>query len=661
MHLGLRARSALALAFAVLLVLMVAVAVGVLALARIEDRLGRNFARNATQYTKLSLLAPVVRELALAQRFAESEVTHRWLRAESDPALRELFFAEAEGYRHSFFDHSYFVSSAGSHGYWFNDASQPVSAEPRYILSPQSKADGWFFNTLSGSAAFNINVDPSPDLKLVKVWLNVPIRDGASVLGVAGTGFELTGFIERLTASAEAGVTPMLLARDGSLQAHPDKRLIAYSSVNDTAARHSSILDLLDSDQDRDAVRRALESAAADGEATALLPVHLQHREQLLGLAYMPQLDSFVAVGVDPKAARFTDRSLWLPLALTGAVLLGLLTLAVVIVVERLLLRPLLRLTDSARTMSRGQYSLQLPPAGTDELGELTRAFAAMAERVRTHTDELETRVQERTRELSEVNRQMAVANRKLDDSLQYAGLIQHAILPQRELAQRMADRHFVLWRPRDAVGGDFYIFHADGRGCLIGVIDCAGHGVPGALMTMAAHSALDIGIELLGLADPAALLAQVDERIRAMLQGSAEGHALATHMDAGLVYVDLEQRQLKFAGARTSLYWCDGERVGEIKGDKRAVGDKRDSPFSIHAAPLNGGVSFYLTTDGLLDQAGGDKGLSFGNSRFMALLLRQAHRPMAEQREAFAQELAAYQGELPQRDDITLLGFRFS
>ncbi|WP_163007751.1 SpoIIE family protein phosphatase, partial [Pseudomonas viridiflava] len=91
-------------------------------------------------------------------------------------------------------------------------------------------------------------------------------------------------------------------------------------------------------------------------------------------------------------------------------------------------------------------------------------------------------------------------------------------ILPDRQLTQSLGAHHFVLWKPRDVVGGDFYVFRSEGNNCLLGIMDCAGHGVPGALMTMLARAAIDLAITEAGPADPACILARTDSAIRAML-----------------------------------------------------------------------------------------------------------------------------------------------
>ena len=327
--------------------------------------------------------------------------------------------------------------------------------------------------------------------------------------------------------------------------------------------------------------------------------------------------------------------------------------------VERLVLSPIRRLQQSAQAISAGRYDTALPTESDDEIGELSRAFGVMADKVRSHTEELEERVRERTSELEKANTNMAAAHKQIDDSIDYASLIQRAILPDRQMVQSLGPHHFVLWRPRDVVGGDFYVFLADGENCLLGVVDCAGHGVAGALMTMLARAAIDHAINEVGARDPAAILARTDAAMRAMLQDTQMPRSLATNMDAGLAYVDRAAGKVYFAGAKMSLYASDGTTTEEFVGGRRALGERRVGEYVNTVTALQG-RTFYLVTDGVLDQAGGEHGYGFGNRRFADLLLQVAGLTLEEQAKAVEQALVEYQGNLPQRDDITILSFRF-
>ena len=161
----------------------------------------------------------------------------------------------------------------------------------------------------------------------------------------------------------------------------------------------------------------------------------------------------FVVTTIDVGAARVVDTSWLTPVGIILVVLLLALLVLYGYMVDRLVLYPLRSLQRSVQAVAAGQYDVSLPDERQDELGELSRAFSAMARQVRAHTEQLEQRVRERTRELEQANRDMQVAHRKIDDSIGYASLIQQAILPDRLLDATLPGRHMLLWRPRDVVG----------------------------------------------------------------------------------------------------------------------------------------------------------------------------------------------------------------
>lgn len=348
-------------------------------------------------------------------------------------------------------------------------------------------------------------------------------------------------------------------------------------------------------------------------------------------------------------AIRLQDQ--FLDLTILLIILLGLSATASYQIMARRIVRPLTLLAEESAQIAHNQPGQELSVYSHDEVGRLAEAFNAVLRRMRAALKEADA-----------ANRQIKAAHKQIDDSINYAGLLQRTILPERQLMQAFADDHFVLWQPRDQVGGDFYVFHGDDAGrYLIGIADCAGHGVPGAMMTMLARAAVDRAIQQAGLESPAAVLAKTDEAMRAMLADAHLSRAIATSTDAGLVYVDREAGVLRFAGAKISLYWSDGESVGEIKGERRALADRKPGVYRDHEMPLLKGRAYYLTTDGFLDQAGGEHGFGFGNGRFAAMLRDHAGHGLPEQGAAFSKILAEYRGDLAQRDDITILSFRFN
>ncbi|MNZ30310.1 nitrate/nitrite sensor protein NarQ [compost metagenome] len=656
---GLRGKSVVALLLACILALVPAVLLGWKAMEDIRTHFGLAYAKNFTLLNQQKILAPVIRELALSRRLAESVVTQDWLLAENDPMRRSLFFREAEGYRADHREYSYFVVVNASGHYYYNDSSAPLSNIPRYTLSPEDPQDSWYFETLKNDQPFNINVNYDAKLKVTKVWFNMVVRAGNEKIGLAGGALDLTEFLDQFISRREAGVTSMIIDGSGALQAHPDPKMIAYSSGASGNAQHS-VFKLLGNDQERGELRAAMAGAGEKPGEVQTLWTSIEGKKRLLAMAYIPQLDWYVLSAIDLHAAQVLDsRWLWVLIG-TLAGLLALLLLGFAYTVDLLVLRPLRGLKQSAKAIAAGQYDNPLPSASGDEIGELSAAFSSMANQIRRHTEDLEDKVRQRTHALEQANREMAAAQKKIGDSIDYASLIQRAILPDRQLQTSLGEHHFVLWKPRDVVGGDFYIYREGRHDSLIGVVDCAGHGVPGALMTMLAHAAIDHAIDTVQSHDPAAILRETDHVMRGMLSQESVSQALATNMDAGFVRVDHQGQRLLFSGAKISLFASDGEEVREYKGGRRAIGDKRQGDYEDIEIPLQSGWTFYLCTDGFLDQAGGEHGFGFGNSRFAAMLRNHARLPLAEQARVFAATLADYQGERPQRDDITILSFRF-
>nr|WP_086080297.1 biofilm regulation protein phosphatase SiaA [Bordetella genomosp. 13] len=656
---GLRTKSLLALALACLIALIPAGLIGWQVFDSVREHFGRAYAENVTMLNRQKIVAPVSRDLALSLRLADSEVTRRFLLNENDPAARELFFREADGYRGDLRSKSYFVISALSNNYYYSDRAQPTPMPPRYTLSPQTAEDAWFYASVRSQDAYNVNVNSDHQLKLTRVWINVQVRDKERVLGLAGSGLDLSSFLQEFITSGDEGVTPIIIDQAGAIQAYHDESRIAYNSGAMAGQRHSSVFDLIDARDDQP-LQAALQRALADPQTVQTVWAGLDGKRQLLSVAYIPELRWHVLTAVDLGAARVVGAAWLWPAAIGVVLLVAAMLLGFGYAVERLMLRPLRRLQQSARAIANGSYDVTLPSAGQDEIGDLSRAFGVMAQKVRTHTEELESKVRERTRELENANREMAAAQKKIGDSIDYASLIQRAILPDRQLVRSLGEHHFVLWKPRDVVGGDFYVFRSDGPNCLLGVVDCAGHGVPGALMTMLARAAIDLAIADVGPSDPAAVLAGTDAAIRAMLADAQLPRTLAINTDAGLVYIDWAGQRLVYSGAKISLYASNGEVLEELPGARRALADKRPGEYENVELSLRSGWTYYLVTDGFLDQAGGEHGFGFGNRRFADMLMRHARQPLPEQALAFSQALDEYRGERPQRDDITLLSFRF-
>jgi serine phosphatase RsbU (regulator of sigma subunit) len=266
---------------------------------------------------------------------------------------------------------------------------------------------------------------------------------------------------------------------------------------------------------------------------------------------------------------------------------------------------------------------------------------------------ELEEQVRQRTAELSE-------QNRKIMDSIAYARRIQETVLPhQPDLAKAL--REFcVIWKPRDGVGGDFYWLKNFDDGFILAVADCTGHGVPGALMSMAASSLLN-QIAVAGLRDnPAALIKKLNLLFQQLLYQNDQNLTVDDGLDIGIC--SMIRGKLTFAGARLGLYLQNSTGISYLKGYGKGIGYRRtpqNPDIENIAVHLDENTRCYLSTDGFIEQNGGPKGYPFGRKKFLAMLESVRNTGLKAQPEVFEGILADYMGAELQRDDITVIGFR--
>lgn len=217
-------------------------------------------------------------------------------------------------------DHAYFIASAGSGHYYFNQQHEAFSAAPRYTLRRDDPADSWFYATLNEAAPYNINVNPDPKLGVTRVWINVRIVDGGQTLGVSGASVDLTEFLKALTDSSRPGVVPMIVDGQGAIQAHADARRIAFNSgaasaAATSAADRSSVFTGL-SQADAAALREAMALARQQPDAAHAVRVRFEDAAQLMSVAHVPELDWCIVTMVDPSAAQVLDTHwVWAALA----------------------------------------------------------------------------------------------------------------------------------------------------------------------------------------------------------------------------------------------------------------------------------------------------------------------------------------------------------
>ncbi len=294
---------------------------------------------------------------------------------------------------------------------------------------------------------------------------------------------------------------------------------------------------------------------------------------------------------------------------------------------------------------------------------------------------ELEQKVEERTvalrREKEESERQKELVeskNQEITDSLRYAKRIQQAILKEEKRVSEHLPPHFVFFKPKEHVSGDFY-WALEKEGCLyVTVADCTGHGVPGAFMSMLGTAFLNEICAPEGLKGPARILQELRVKIVEELAQESDKEDLKDGMDISLLRLDLKTREVLWAGANNPLIRIkpdegekekmvsdDGEKVLiEYKADPKPIGISDDhSPFTEYRFTAGAEETLYLYSDGFPDQFGGERGKKYKSKNFKKFLLEIAATPLEDQRKALEEEFEAWKKDQEQIDDVTVLGIR--
>jgi len=280
----------------------------------------------------------------------------------------------------------------------------------------------------------------------------------------------------------------------------------------------------------------------------------------------------------------------------------------------------------------------------------------------------LEQKVKERTAEVvkqkEEIIAQKEVIEdlyRDVTDSIDYAQKIQYAILPDAQFIKQKLQNAFIVFRPKNIVSGDFYWFTERADRFLIAAVDCTGHGVPGAFMSMIGNTLLNQIVNERNIVEPAEVLNQLHIGIRKLLKQDQIGNMQKDGMDLVLISVHKFRNEVQYAGANNSLYYVENEEIKEIKANKFSIGGfqkEEERKFTNHVLQVTSKTHFYLTSDGLSDQFDQAFENKFTAKRMRNLFLEIAENEADAKASTIIARLDAWRGTEEQMDDLMVLGF---
>lgn len=324
------------------------------------------------------------------------------------------------------------------------------------------------------------------------------------------------------------------------------------------------------------------------------------------------------------------------------------------------------RTTEFSHAVAAGDFEAEYQPLSEEDM--LGKALLTMRDELGQRERVLEMKVMERTEEVvrqkEEVERQsrkVVELYKNVTDSIRYAKRLQESILPPEKRIRDMLPNSFVYYRPKDIVSGDFYWFEKVGDRVVFAAVDCTGHGVPGAFMSLIGHNGLNQAVKERKQTTPSAVLRDLNTIAYEALHKDREQFLVRDGMDMALCSYDPASRVLHYAGANCPLYLVRHQELIQYAPDKNAIGsfELNGQGFTDHRIELESGDMVYVFSDGYADQFGGPKGKKYLYRRFRSLLLEISKEPLERQRSLLQEEFNKWRGGHEQVDDILVMGMR--
>lgn len=366
----------------------------------INQQWGNQFAERQVLFDKHRTLSPLIREIRLARQMATEPALIEMALHEDDVEVRQRAFKVMEQYRINFRDHSYFAAMANSGKYYFNDLSGKNADNPyRYTLSRTEKNDQWFYATLKDGVDYQVNLDPDSHLGVVKVWINVLLKDGNQVLGIIGTGIDLSEFLKESVSIDQPGIHNFFVDKSMAIQLSTDHKLIDFASIAKEVSERSKIDVLFKNPADVERIRQAARRIEKNqGDEVTTMWVNYLGRQHLLGIAYLPEIGWYDLTLMDEKSLMVLHGYAWLPLIFGTFFLLSLLLLGYLL--HYWILKPIYKLQSATEAIQRGNYDIDPPELGKGEIAALSNSFGQMVRFVQHTKQDLERKVAERTEDL---------------------------------------------------------------------------------------------------------------------------------------------------------------------------------------------------------------------------------------------------------------------
>ena len=556
----------------------------------------------------------IERAVETSYTFAKDPLNMEWVRGgEQDKQLEKIVLARMENIAQSYdYSNLFLVGAKTSHYYFREKLPQEMeteewhadsqAAEDAVVLSKKNIADRWFYETLAAKEALQLNVNYDRAMDNYFLFVNVIMGNVEDPLGVCGVGLKLNDIVDEFS-HFKVGKQSNLWVIDehGIIQLSDDKEDIGKTY------REFVPKNIFDENQ----------AETIEIEEGLDVSQYTDDSNQIIDYAYctLSSTDWILFYKIPRKENIAIINSLGLNMIVTV-----ILVLACFVILFYM----------------------------------LSKKVANPYKQTMLINKELEEQVSIRTQELKE-------SNQKIIDSIEYAKRLQETILPSQLDMKNAFKDHFVIWQPRDRVGGDFFWLREIDDKIILAVGDCTGHGVPGALMTMTVNAILHHIVTTLNHDDPSFILKELHRRLKETLNKTSSSDMMDDGLDIAIFCIK-DQSTLLYAGANIEVYIKNNSGITILKPQTKGVGysyiDIKEM-LDNERVEIQEDDVFIVTTDGFIHQNGGVKNYPFGKKRLYHMIEESQTVDFSSMKDVFKLTLERYMQNEQQRDDITIVAFK--
>jgi diguanylate cyclase (GGDEF)-like protein len=360
---------------------------------------GTMIAERQVQYDRYRGMAALGREISLAGALSRSPAILEWFADENGEAAEARGLAEMEHYRTSFTDQSVFLVVNASGNYYFNDAQNSYGEDPySYTLQPDLERDAWYYATRTRREGCHLNVNVDDVLKLTKVWINCIVSRDGEVLGMVGTGLDLSDFIREVVDLPQPGVDSIFVDQSGAVQAHRDASLVDFRSITKDIAEKTTVFSLVDDITDMALLRAMMNGAMESPDEIRTATLTMGGMPRLVGVGYLDHIGWYNITVMDLRT--IIDRRIFIPVGLAAIAILLAVGLALSWIFRIVVLDRLGKVEAGLVALREGKRAVMKPDRSADEIGRLSRTLIEMSDTITEARVSLESQVRERTEQL---------------------------------------------------------------------------------------------------------------------------------------------------------------------------------------------------------------------------------------------------------------------